>query len=82
VVARHAGELRTEANPLVEVITSFFDAAQRRGQLRDDVTPFELTALFLPGTYGLLQMKLANPPAELRRGLYRGIDIFVRGITP
>jgi TetR/AcrR family transcriptional repressor of uid operon len=81
VIARHATEMRSEASALVEVMTGFFAAAQRRGEVRDDVTPFDLTAVFLPGVYGLLQMKREDPLAELRAALHRVVDIFVRGIT-
>lgn len=82
VIARHATAMRSEASALVEVMTQFFAAAQQRGEVRKDVTPFDLTSAFLPGVYGLLQMKLVDPPAELRAALYRLVDIFVRGITP
>lgn len=82
VIARHATEMRSEASALVEVMTTFFAAAQACGSVRGDVTPFDLTAVFLPGVYGLLQMKLVDPPAELRAALHRVVDIFVRGIAP
>jgi hypothetical protein len=81
VIARHAGEMRTEASALVEALTSFFAAAQERGEVRRDLTPFDLAAVFLPGVYGLLQMKLDDPRAEVRTALYRVVDIFVRGIA-
>jgi TetR/AcrR family transcriptional regulator, repressor for uid operon len=82
VIARHAKEMRSEASAMVEELTGFFAAAQERGEVRRDVTPFELTAVFLPGVYGLLQMKLDDPRSELRPALYRVVDIFVRGIAP
>lgn len=81
VIARHATEMRSEASALVEMLTGFFTAAQRRGEVRRDLTAFDLTAVFLPGIYGLLQMKLDAPRAELRAALYRVVDIFVRGIA-
>jgi AcrR family transcriptional regulator len=81
VIARHASEMRTEASVLVEAITGFFADAQRRGDVRRDLTPFDLTAVFLPGVYGLLQMKLEDPPSDVRSALYRVVDIFVRGIA-
>jgi TetR/AcrR family transcriptional repressor of uid operon len=82
VVARHAAVMRTEASALVEVVTAFFAAAQERGAVRADVSAFDLTAVFLPGVYGLLQMKLDDPPADVRRALDRVVDVFVRGIVP
>ncbi len=82
VITRHAREMRSEASAVVEVLTAFFAAAQERGDIRNDVTPFDLTAVFLPGVYGLLQMKLDDPRPELRPALYRVVDIFVRGIAP
>jgi len=81
VVARHAGEMRTEASALVEALTRHLAAAQRRGDVRRDVAAFDLVAVFLPGVYGLLQMKLDDPPAEVRTALHRVVDIFVRGIA-
>jgi TetR/AcrR family transcriptional regulator, repressor for uid operon len=81
VVARHAGEMRTEASALVEALTRHLAAAQRRGDVRRDVAAFDLVAVFLPGVYGLLQMKRADPPADVRTALHRVVDIFVRGIA-
>jgi len=80
VIARHASEMRSEASALVEALVTFFRAGQRRGELRRDLTPLDLTNVFLPGVYGLLQMKLDAPRAELREALYHVVDIFVRGI--
>jgi hypothetical protein len=80
-ITRHATEMRTEASALVEVLTAFFAGAQARGEIRDDVTPFDLVAVFLPGVYGLIQMKLDDPRPELATALHRVVDIFVRGIT-
>jgi AcrR family transcriptional regulator len=80
VIGRHAQEMRSQASALVEALMTFFAAAQERGDVRRDVTAFDLTAVFLPGVYGLLQMKLEDPPAELRQALHRIVDIFVRGI--
>jgi AcrR family transcriptional regulator len=82
VIARHANEMRSEATALVEVLTAFFATCQERGEVRRDLTPLDLTNVFLPGVYGLLQMKLDSPRAELRQALYRVVDIFVRGIAP
>jgi len=81
VVARHAGEMRTEASALVESLTRHLAAAQRRGEVRRDVAAFDLVAVFLPGVYGLLQMKLDDSPSEVRTALHRVVDIFVRGIA-
>lgn len=81
VIARHATEMRSEASAIVEVLTVSFAAAQRRGEIRSDVAPFDLTAVFLPGVYGLIQMKLDDPRPELRTALHRVVDIFVRGVA-
>jgi TetR/AcrR family transcriptional repressor of uid operon len=80
-VARHAAELRREASALVAVLTERFAAAQARGEIRGDVTPAELVAVFLPGVYGLIQMKLHDPRPELAGALHRVVDVFVRGIA-
>jgi AcrR family transcriptional regulator len=82
VVARHAPEMRSAVSPLVEAVVSFLHGAQQRGDVRTDLTPFDLGAVFLPGVYGLLQMRLDEPDGELRRALYRVVDIFVRGVSP
>ncbi|MGH7897650.1 MAG: TetR/AcrR family transcriptional regulator [Candidatus Binatia bacterium] len=81
VVTRHAGEMRTEASALVEALTAFFAAGQERGEVRRDISAFDLTNVFLPGVYGLLQLKLDAPRAELRQALHRVVDVFVRGIA-
>ena len=82
VIGRHATEMRTEASTLVEKLIRFFVAAQERGDVRNDVTAFDLASVFLPGVYGLLQMRLDAPESELRSSLYRVVDVFVRGIAP
>jgi TetR/AcrR family transcriptional regulator, repressor for uid operon len=82
VIARHANEMRSEASVLVEALMARFAAAQERGEARRDLTSLDLTNVFLPGVYGLLQMKLDAPRAELRQALRRVVDVFVRGIAP
>lgn len=81
VVARHAPELRAES-PLVEAVITFLHAARERGDVRTDLKAFDLGAVFLPGVYGLLQMRFDEPGDDLRRALYRVVDIFVRGVSP
>jgi TetR/AcrR family transcriptional regulator, repressor for uid operon len=81
VIARHAPEMQSQASALVEALTGLFAAAQKRGEVRRDVTPFDLAAVFLPGAYGLLQMRLDDTPSEVRTALHRVVDIFVRGIA-
>ena len=80
-ITRHAGEMQTEASGLLEVLTAFFADAQACGEIRDDLSPFELAAVFLPGVYGLIQLKLDSPRPDLATALHRAVDIFVRGIT-
>jgi AcrR family transcriptional regulator len=81
VVARHAPEMR-DVSPLVQAVVSFLHGAQERGDARTDLTSFDLGAVFLPGVYGLLQMRRDEPDDELRPALYRVVDIFVRGVSP
>ena len=81
VIARHAREMRSEASALEGVLTSRFAAGQERGEVRREVAAADLSAVFLPGVWGLLQMKLESPVGELRSGLYRVVDIFVRGVA-
>jgi AcrR family transcriptional regulator len=82
VVARRAPEMRSAPGPLVGAVVEFLQRAQERGDLRSDLTPFDLGAVFLPGVYGLLQMRLDEPDDGLKRALYRVVDIFVRGVSP
>src|SRR2546423_4131867 len=82
LIARHANEMRSEASALREGVTAVFPTCQGPGHVRCDLTPLDLTNVFLPGVYGLLQMKLDSPRAELRQALYRVVDIFVRGVAP
>jgi TetR/AcrR family transcriptional regulator, repressor for uid operon len=81
-LSRHAASTRTEAGAVIEVLNEFFARAQARGEVRSDITPFDLSAVFLPGVYGLLQMKLDAPVSELRPALQRVVDIFARGVAP
>ncbi len=81
VITRHAREMRREASALVEALTRFFAAAPARGEIRNDVAPFDLAAGFLPGGSGPIQRKLADRRPELRLALHRVVDIFVRGIA-
>jgi len=82
VLRRHATEMRAEDNPLVETMSSFFNGVQARGDLRVDLSGFDLTSVFLPGVLGLVQMHLDDEPAALRQALYRVVDVFVRGTAP
>jgi AcrR family transcriptional regulator len=81
VIARHAGEMRSEASALSGTVGAFFATAQDRGEVRRDLTSSDLTNVFLPAVWGLLQMKLDAPAAELRAALYGVVDIFVRGMA-
>ncbi len=79
VLGRHAAALRSEANPLVETMTAFFATAQERGDVRRDISAFDLASAFLPSVLGLLQMRLGDDSTELRHALHRVVDVFVRG---
>ncbi len=81
VVSRHVEELENGA-PLFNGLTSFFDAAQARGDIRSDLMPSELSVAFLPGVFGLLLLRLGTPEQELRTTLHHAVDVFVRGIAP
>ncbi len=81
VVSRHVEELENGA-PLFTGLTSFFDAAQQRGDIRADLMPSELSVAFLPGVFGLLLLRLGAPESELKTTLHHAVDVFVRGIAP
>lgn len=82
VIVRHADEMRSADNPLVTRLVERLEHAQREGQLRGDIAAFDLASLFLPGIYGLLQMKLGASRSEVRAALRDTVDIFVRGAAP
>jgi TetR/AcrR family transcriptional repressor of uid operon len=82
VIGRHAPEMQSDESAFVGALTGFFEASRQRGEIRADCDPVELTAMFLPGVYGLLHLTLHAPGAEQRRTLYRAVDTFVRGIQP
>jgi len=82
VIGRHAAEMQSDESAFVGALTAFFQEARERGEVRADCDPVELTAMFLPGIYGLLHLTLAAPGAGQRRALHRAVDTFVRGIRP
>jgi len=81
-IGRRATEMDGQTIALAEVVTRFFAAAQKRGEVRTDLTPFELTAVFLPGVFGLMLLRIDPPSPELRVTLQHAVDVFVRGIAP
>lgn len=81
VLGRQAALMRSEHNPLVELLTRSLAAAQQRGEIRGDLTPADLVSVLLPGLLGLLQMRLEGPVGELRTAMHRIVDVFVRGVS-
>jgi len=81
-IARHATELEPRRMALVALVSEFFEAAQARGQVRQDLAPAELVAAFFPGVFGVLLLKLDSDPGELRGTLHAVVEVFVRGIVP
>jgi AcrR family transcriptional regulator len=80
--ARRAKALEGQDYSLQEAVTQFFREAQQRGEVRGDLMPSELTAIFLTSMFGVL-LSLADPLGpELRPSLKRVIDVFVRGVAP
>jgi AcrR family transcriptional regulator len=82
MVGRHATAMEGEEMALPDVVTRFFRAAQGRGEVRTDLAAEELTAVFLPGVFGLLLFKSDPPSRGLRATLHHGVDVFVRGVAP
>ena len=69
-------------HPLVEALMEFFAEAQRRGEIRQDLTPHELTMILLSSLPATLLSNRDRPEVELRPALRRVIDVFVRGVAP
>jgi len=82
MIGRHATAMAGEEMALPEVVTRFFRAAQERGEVRTDLSAEELTAVFLPGVFGLLLFKSDPPSRGLRAALHHCVDVFVRGVAP
>jgi len=68
--------------PLLEAVTQFFREAQERGEVRSDLMPSELTAIFLTSLFGVLLGNKEGMGPALRAPLKRVIDVFVRGVAP
>ena len=60
----------------------FFREAQERGEVRGDLTPWELTTIFLTSMFGVLLSQAEPLGPEVRPALKRVIDVFVRGVAP
>jgi AcrR family transcriptional regulator len=80
--ARQSTAVQGQDFPLLEAVMQFFREAQERGEMRGDLTPWELTTIFLASMFGVLLSQAEPLGPELRPALKRVIDVFVRGIAP
>ena len=80
--ARQPTALEGQDYPLLEAVTQFFSEAQERGEVRSDLMPSELTAIFLTSLFGVMLGQKEGMGPGLRAPLKRVIDVFVRGVAP
>jgi AcrR family transcriptional regulator len=80
-IARHATDLERDRMPIARVATEYFRLAQARGEVRRELTPAELTAVFFPGVLGVLLLEPVTAARRLRARLHQVVDVFVRGIA-
>lgn len=80
--ARQPAALVGQDFALQEAVAQFFSEAQERGEVRADLTPSELTMIFLTSMFGVLLGQREELGPALRPSLRRVIDVFVRGVAP
>jgi AcrR family transcriptional regulator len=80
--ARQSMALQGQDFPLLEAVMQFFREAQERGEVRGDLTPWELTTIFLTSLFGVLLSQSEPLTPEVRPALKRVIDVFVTGVAP
>lgn len=78
-VRRPVGDSMRE--PLVQAVTSFFDRAGERGEIRRDIPAAELARAFFNAVFGLL-MQLSERPAAPAAELRAAFEVFLRGLSP
>jgi TetR/AcrR family transcriptional repressor of uid operon len=69
------------ADPLIVTITDYFTDAAERGEVRTDLSPEEITLIFLTCLYGFVSSAVEGIEERLE-DFGRIIDVFVRGISP
>jgi hypothetical protein len=80
-IARHATNPGQEHLPIARVAKEYFRRAQARGEVRSELTPAELVAVFFPGVLGALLLESETGPRAARARLYHVVDVFVRGLV-
>jgi hypothetical protein len=81
VHVRQPGTLGALTTPLTMALTSFFADAIRRGEIRADLKPEELTGTFSAMMFGLLLRNIVEDPRFRRPVLKRAIELFARGVS-
>ncbi len=67
--------------PLALALSDFFAEAARRGEIRGDLKPEELTGVFSAMMFGLLLRNVVETPRWRRPTLKRAVELFARGIA-
>jgi len=78
---RQPTEFDFEQIPMLGIVTSFFEDAAERGEVRDDIPPLQLTRIFLTCLFGFMLGAVESPSAG-RTAIGGIINVFLRGISP
>lgn len=73
--------LDLSGDPLVVALLDYFSEAAERGDVRDDITPEEVTGIFLTILFGSVAGAVESLEDHLPE-FVRAIDVFAKGIAP
>jgi len=69
------------AEPFVVTLVDYFSEAAERGEVRTDLSPEEITFVFLTTLFGYI-VGATDALEERRHEFERAVDVFARGIAP
>jgi AcrR family transcriptional regulator len=69
------------AEPFVVALMDYFSEAAERGEVRTDLSPEEITGVFLTTLFGFV-VSAADSLEDRLQEFERAIDVFSKGITP
>jgi len=69
------------AEPFVVALVDYFGDAADRGEVRTDLSPEEITGVFLTSLFGFV-VSAADALEERLHEFEHAVDVFSRGITP
>jgi len=81
VVLRRADQIQTGGLAITELLAQRLLVACDRGEIRGDVDPTELAALFLGSVFGLLLFKDDPSNSVSASTLHRAVDLFMQGVA-